>query len=52
MSEMQDVFISHASKDKVEYISPLVNAFSAKRVTYWLDTLEISWGDSIVTRLL
>ncbi len=34
---MQDVFISHASQDKQEYVLPLVTALSSKGVTYWLD---------------
>jgi hypothetical protein len=48
MNQMQDLFISHASKDKAKYIFPLVSAFSAKGVTYWLDALEVGWGGSVV----
>jgi len=48
---MQDVFISHASQDKHEYVLPLVTALSSKGVTYWLDATEISWGDSIVGKI-
>jgi hypothetical protein len=51
MNRMQDLFISHASKDKEEYILPLVNALSAKGVTYWLDTLEVDWGESVVAAI-
>jgi hypothetical protein len=48
---MQDVFISHASQDKQEYVLPLVTALSSTGVTYWLDATEISWGDSIVGKI-
>ena len=30
---------------------PLVHAFSAKGVTYWLDAAEIGWGDSVVGKI-
>jgi hypothetical protein len=33
MEELQDVFISHSSKDKAEYVIPLADALSAKGVT-------------------
>src|SRR5271166_4333194 len=47
MSERrQDLFISHASGDKSRYIEPLANAFDRKRITYWMDSVEIRWGDS------
>lgn len=51
MNVMQDVFISHASRDKEEYILPLIHALSAKNVTYWLDAAEIRWGDSFVGKI-
>src|SRR6185295_5698066 len=51
MKEMQDLFISHASEDKAEYIFPLVNALSERGVTYWLDTIEISWGERVVGKI-
>jgi hypothetical protein len=41
------VFISHASADKERYIAPLAHALTQRRVTYWLDSNEIGWGDSI-----
>jgi TIR domain-containing protein len=42
----QDLFISHASEDKSRYVEPLANAFHRKRITYWMDSVEIRWGDS------
>ena len=49
--QKQDVFISHASADKVEYVYPLTESFSARGVTYWLDDVEIDWGDSFVGKI-
>lgn len=43
----QDFFISHASKDKEPYIKPLTQELSRRGVTYWLDTIEMSWGDQL-----
>jgi hypothetical protein len=44
----RDVFISHASEDKQEYIQPISEALRQREVSFWLDELEIGWGDSIV----
>jgi hypothetical protein len=44
----RDVFISHASADKQEYIQPISEALRQRGVSFWLDELEIGWGDSIV----
>lgn len=38
----QDIFISHASADKQQYIYPLTQALSVQDVTFWLDDVEIS----------
>lgn len=46
-----DVFLSHASEDKDEHVLPLTRALDNFSVTYWLDAIEIGWGDSIVARL-
>ena len=43
----QDIFISHASADKQEYIYPLTQALSIRDVTFWLDDVEIHWGDTL-----
>jgi hypothetical protein len=51
MKEIQDLFISHASEDKAQYIFPLVNALSDKGVTYWLDALEIGRGEHVVGKI-
>jgi hypothetical protein len=51
MEHKQDVFISHASADKERYISALTRELDVRRVTYWLDTLEIGWGDVVVEKI-
>lgn len=51
MSYEYDLFVSHASADKSRYIEPLVNALESRQLTFWLDSREISWGDSVVGRI-
>lgn len=43
----RDVFICHASEDKVSVVEPLVAAFSAEGVSFWYDKAELKWGDSL-----
>jgi hypothetical protein len=43
----QDIFISHAGADKDKYINPMAYSFSQNGISYWLDNVEISWGDNI-----
>lgn len=50
-SDKKDVFIGHASEDKMEYVYPLVEAFKLFGITYWLDEAEIKWGESIVEKI-
>jgi hypothetical protein len=49
--DMQDLFLSHAGDDKVRYIQPLAESLVAKKITFWLDALEISWGDNVLLRI-
>lgn len=42
-----DVFISHASEDKEGLVRPLQQYLAARKVTTWLDELNIGWGTSI-----
>jgi TIR domain-containing protein len=51
MEYQQDVFISHAGRDKEEYIQPLTDAFVEKGITFWLDNIEIGWGDSVTRKI-
>lgn len=46
----QDVFISHAGADK-PYVRPLADALASHEVTFWLDEIDISWGDSVVSKI-
>jgi len=47
----KDVFLSHAFEDKEVHVLPLTRALDNCAISYWLDTVEIGWGDSIVTKL-
>ena len=52
MTEVQqDLFLSHASEDKAEYVEPLAGALKQRGVTFWLDTNEIGLGDNFVNRI-
>jgi hypothetical protein len=43
----RDVFMPHASADKQEYVRPISEALRQKEISFWLDELDIGWGDSI-----
>ncbi len=47
----RDVFLSHAFEDKDERIVPLARALDDFAISYWLDVVDIGWGDSIVAKL-
>ncbi|WP_421709206.1 toll/interleukin-1 receptor domain-containing protein [Algihabitans sp.] len=42
-----DLFISHASEDKIGFVQPLVSALSALGVNVWYDEFELKAGDSL-----
>jgi hypothetical protein len=46
-----DVFISHASSDKTAYVIPLTQALARHGVSFWLDTAQIAWGDSVTMQI-
>lgn len=46
-----DVFLSHASEDKDAVAIPLAEALRELGVTVWLDSLELSVGDSLRRRI-
>lgn len=50
-SQSRDLILSHAFEDKSTHVLPLARALDNVAVTYWLDTVEIGWGDSIVAKL-
>jgi TIR domain len=51
MAEIQDLFISHSDADKEEYILPLTTALVQHDITFWIDSVEIEWGDSITKKV-
>ena len=53
MKEMnyRDVFICHASEDKISIVEPIVKELAKASVSYWYDRAEIKWGDSIIDKL-
>lgn len=42
-----DVFISHASEDKIDFVIPLVNKLKQYGVKVWFDKFELKVGDSL-----
>ncbi|HEX9618593.1 MAG TPA: toll/interleukin-1 receptor domain-containing protein, partial [Polyangiaceae bacterium] len=40
-----DVFVSHASEDKAEFVEDLVQALTSRGVRVWYDRFEIALGD-------
>ena len=42
-----DVFISHATEDKAEFVTPLAVALRGAGYKVWYDEFELSWGDSL-----
>uniref|UniRef100_UPI003F49AB12 DUF1883 domain-containing protein n=1 Tax=Cupriavidus taiwanensis TaxID=164546 RepID=UPI003F49AB12 len=45
--ETHDVFISHASEDKDEFVRPLANALIAHGLNVWYDEMALRIGDSL-----
>lgn len=48
---MKDVFICHASEDKENVVTPIVDSFKDHGISYWLDRAEINWGDSLIEKI-
>jgi hypothetical protein len=44
---LYDVFISHASEDKTDFVNPLVEKLQDIGITVWYDTLEMQWGKGL-----
>ena len=42
-----DVFVSHASEDKEEFVRPFVNFLKANSLTVWYDEFSLRVGDSL-----
>jgi hypothetical protein len=49
--ETWDVFICHASDDKVDVAEPLYKRLDSVGIRCWYDRGEILWGDSIVGKI-
>lgn len=45
--ETHDVFISHASEDKDEFVRPLANALIQQGLNVWFDEMTLRIGDSL-----
>ena len=45
--EMHDVFISHASEDKDEFVRPLASALMQHGLNVWYDEMTLRIGDSL-----
>lgn len=46
-SKQNDVFVSHASEDKEDFVGPFVNALVSKGISVWYDEFELKVGDSL-----
>jgi hypothetical protein len=46
-SALYDLFISHASEDKKDFVDPLVTKLQDAGIRVWYDTLEMKWGKSL-----
>lgn len=44
---MYDVFISHASEEKADFVNPLVEKLQDAGIRVWYDALELQWGKSL-----
>ena len=47
----RDIFICHASEDKVDVVRPVVRTLEKENITYWVDEGEILWADSITQKV-
>ncbi len=48
---MRDLFISHASEDKKDFVRPLVDALIREGISVWYDEFEITIGDTLVNKI-
>lgn len=42
-----DVFISHASEDKENFVKPLADLLSKQGINVWYDEFSLTWGSSL-----
>lgn len=48
---IKDVFICHASEEKVTVVRPIARALEQSSISFWLDEAEILWGDDITDKI-
>src|SRR5690625_877113 len=46
-NKIYDVFISHASEDKEEFVKPLAEVLRKEKIEVWYDDFTLEWGMSI-----
>ncbi|HEX2763831.1 MAG TPA: TIR domain-containing protein [Allosphingosinicella sp.] len=46
-AQAHDVFISHASEDKEDFVRDLANRLAAAGLSVWYDEFSLNWGDSL-----
>lgn len=49
--EEYDVFISHASEDKEDFVDGLYQELNSRGVKVWYDTMSIKWGASLRSKI-
>lgn len=51
MEKQWDVFISHASEDKENFVRPLANKLTSMNVKVWYDEFTLKVGDSLSEKI-
>jgi len=46
-----DVFISHASEDKENFVDNLVQELKKRAINVWYDAISIEWGDNLRAKI-
>lgn len=46
-----DVFISHASEDKSDFVDGLYHELDSRGIKVWYDAMSIKWGDSLRSKI-
>lgn len=49
--EEYDVFISHASEDKADFVDGLYQELDSRGIKVWYDAMSIKWGDSLRSKI-
>ena len=51
ISELYEVFISHATEDKESFVNEFADELRKRGVKVWIDDIAIGWGDSLRTKI-